>query len=244
MSVNFVNNRTITPSRYTKYKFNIYSQIGKMEKMKSIIHILYTSFSRQLSRKEWVAATKNFPDQIIQEINKYKKWQDRHARLFGKLLLVKGLGHYYPKPYQLLSKIKFNKYRRPYINSKIDFNISHSGDYVVVAISKDTRVGIDLEKIREIDISAFQKYLGEHEWHKLQNTQDQITLFFEYWTKKESIIKADGRGLFASIKNIRLQDNIGTLDQKQWHLKQINLDPHYKCYLSSEKIADSVNMLL
>jgi phosphopantetheinyl transferase len=35
-----------------------------------------------------------------------------------------------------LSKLKFNNYNRPDINKKIDFNISHSGEYIAAAIAK------------------------------------------------------------------------------------------------------------
>ncbi|MFC1616651.1 4'-phosphopantetheinyl transferase superfamily protein, partial [Candidatus Margulisiibacteriota bacterium] len=196
------------------------------------VNILYTSFDSEFSNEIWQKYTAQFPEAIVSDINRYKRWQDRQARLLGKLLLVKGLAFYYPNPYELLHSIKFDKYKRPFINSEIDFNISHSGDYIILAIAKGIRLGIDIEKKREIDNNILKNYLTDQEWQHLISSQNQIETFFDYWTKKESIIKADGRGLFVNLKNIKLQDNKAELNNNEWFLQQIEIDASYLCYLA------------
>ena len=88
----------------------------------------------------------------------------------------------------------------------IYFNISHSGEYVLCAVSK-TPVGCDLEKAEnapfEISDSVFlpseRKYINEG-----QNIEDKTRRFFRLWTMKESYIKMTGEGLIASLQSIEI----------------------------------------
>jgi len=72
------------------------------------------------------------------------------------------------------------------------WSVSHKPKYVagVVACS---RIGIDIEEIRDCRESLFKKIANQREW-ELTDT-DKNTLFFRYWTSKEAVLKAVGTGL-------------------------------------------------
>ncbi len=80
----------------------------------------------------------------------------------------------------------------------MDFNISHSGDLVAVALA-GARVGIDVENFvaREVDVGSLHRYFAPRERASLLElpTQARRRRFFELWTLKESYLKARGVGL-------------------------------------------------
>ena len=101
---------------------------------------------------------------------------------------------------------------KPYAeNLSVEFNISHSGDFVVCAVS-DRPVGIDIERVRPIDLKIAKKictpdemqYLFGHipSEDELGITEDREILerFFSLWTQKEAYGKCTGEGLFHKSK--------------------------------------------
>jgi 4'-phosphopantetheinyl transferase len=197
------------------------------------IYILYSKFNSTTLFKEYESFLSLLPISFVNDILKYRQDTDKISRLFGKLLLKNALS-LYNCPANYFENILHTKYKRPYIEGDFDFNISHSGEYVILAISKNTKLGIDIEKTKPLKFTAFAKYMTAQEWQNIYNNQDQLAKFFEYWTKKESIIKADGRGFYASIKGIVLDTNYGILDHKKWFLKELKISPNYKCHLATE----------
>ncbi len=91
-----------------------------------------------------------------------------------------------------------NEYGKPFLlgADKIHFNISHSGNWVVCAIS-DNPVGIDVETIKPTDFEIAKRFFSEDEYTALKSQHDdeKQTYFYKLWTLKESYIKAVGKGL-------------------------------------------------
>jgi 4'-phosphopantetheinyl transferase len=74
--------------------------------------------------------------------------------------------------------------------SGIQFNLSHAGDFAMIAVSRSTPVGVDIERIRpEIDIAALLRRLGET---GLPVTEAEL---YRRWTAREARSKAAGTGL-------------------------------------------------
>jgi 4'-phosphopantetheinyl transferase len=94
--------------------------------------------------------------------------------------------------------IDYTKIGKPFINipSGLHFNISHSADWSVCAIS-EFPVGIDIEIIQPIDLSIAKDCFTENEYKTMTGFADktaQLNYFYHIWTIKESYLKAIGSG--------------------------------------------------
>ena len=82
----------------------------------------------------------------------------------------------------------------------VAFNVAHSRSTVLVALCRDGAVGVDVEYMdRQTDVAEVAKHaMTPAERAKLlsiDDTEAQRRSFFRSWTRKEAIVKADGRGL-------------------------------------------------
>lgn len=196
------------------------------------IETLYTNFGTRLSNKTWNSYSHILPEAIQEKMSRYKRWQDRQAGLFGKLLLLECLNkHGYPS--NCLNNILFDQYGRPYLDDNIDFNISHSGEYVTCSITDIGKVGIDIERIKPIDLSDFEQYMTSKQWENINEAANVSKIFYDYWTIKESVLKADGRGLSIPISEINTAGNKAILHESIWFLRQIDINSDYSCHLAT-----------
>ena len=58
-------------------------------------------------------------------------------------------------------KLTYNQYGKPYVEGGLYFNVSHCANYVVLAISEQ-EVGIDIEGIKEKDMSSLKRIFNDH----------------------------------------------------------------------------------
>ena len=85
------------------------------------------------------------------------------------------------------------------VDPPLEFNISHSGELILIALSRGRAVGIDVERIRA-DVAALDiagRFFSENERNALARLDPavQCRAFFACWTRKEAYIKAQGDGL-------------------------------------------------
>lgn len=85
---------------------------------------------------------------------------------------------------------------KPYAeNIKVHFNLAHSYNLVLCAVS-DNPIGIDTERIRQINTDIAKKYFTKREQeYVLENRINAVTRFFEIWTRKEAYVKMLGTGI-------------------------------------------------
>jgi 4'-phosphopantetheinyl transferase len=86
----------------------------------------------------------------------------------------------------------------PHDQARVRFNMSHSGDAVLVAITRDRHIGADIERIRPLDFAGIvNSHFTAQECAFIRNqpTEKQQNAFFTCWTRKEAFIKAVGKGL-------------------------------------------------
>jgi 4'-phosphopantetheinyl transferase len=78
------------------------------------------------------------------------------------------------------------------------FNLTHTAGLVACAVAVGREVGVDVERIdRRLVHDIAERYFSEREAADLRALplDEQETVFFDYWTLKESYIKARGLGL-------------------------------------------------
>lgn len=88
-----------------------------------------------------------------------------------------------------------NEYGKPFLINKphIHFNISHAEHYIACVISDDP-VGIDIEFIKPADLKIAERFFTLDETAYIM-AGEWTHRFYEVWTKKESQIKWEGKGL-------------------------------------------------
>jgi 4'-phosphopantetheinyl transferase len=197
-----------------------------------IIKILYTSVDRRLTLGEWEKKFCCLPEQTKTRIMRYKRWQDRQAKMFGYLLLAEGLRNF---GYNLKADIQKDRFGKPYVTSGIDFNISDSEGCVVCAVTSHGRIGIDIEKIKPIDFADFEKCMSPDQWKQIEDSKNKYTSFYDFWTIKESTLKADGRGLSYPLDKIEILSNKVILDGKLWFMTKLDIRSDFSCHLAYDK---------
>ncbi len=199
--------------------------------------IVYLNINDLISKQPLEKWLDVLPKIIQDDVLKYKKEKDRWRVLGGKLLLKNML-----KKKQLnysLDELAIGDKGKPYFKSAdFDFNISHSGDLVVIVFSENGRVGVDIEMHRKIGFLNFEDNFTASEWQTIINAADQSKQFFDYWAIKESIIKADGRGFEVLRKSAIYPPSKATCDGKEYHIATIFIEKQYSsCVCSNKKIS-------
>ena len=161
------------------------------------------------------------------------------------------------KPSQI--KFLYNQHGKPFINDKyndytIGFNTSHSELYGLIAITLNSEVGIDIQKIKPLqDISALSsRFFSDNERNELMRIDEnkQQDAFYLGWVRKESFIKAVGTGVAYGLdrftvplskkenKNIIIPD----FENKKWHCYDLIEFENYKTALTTCK--DNIDILI
>lgn len=138
-------------------------------------------------------------DDEVSRANKFVFDKDRNSYIICRGYLRKILSSYLNIDPKYL-EFSYNKYGKPYIdNNPIKFNLSHSGDFCVLGISESQNIGIDIEKIDpSVNInSLLESILSKRELGHINKYPEdmKLDLFYDVWTQKESVIKANGKGL-------------------------------------------------
>lgn len=100
---------------------------------------------------------------------------------------------------------------KPYLkNGDCHFSVSHSDDYVVVAVNRERRVGVDIEKIRDVKTRLLMNVCVQKEIRYIfggivipgEYLQDRSLCerFFRVWTYKEACLKLTGEGITDDLK--------------------------------------------
>ena len=82
-----------------------------------------------------------------------------------------------------------------------EFNLSHSGDYALCALTKTHSTGIDIEKIRNADPGYYlrlaTRFFSRKEFEAINAApeHDRSLFFFACWTRIEAYLKRHGLGL-------------------------------------------------
>jgi len=190
------------------------------------IFIYYTRIPDQVPGDYYWQLLSLLPDELQQKNLRYKQWRDRLLNLAGKLLLIEAL-----RPFgfaaNCLERLQYNQFNRPYIPGNIDFNISHAGSYVLCAIAPHVKVGIDVEQIRPVNFSDLDGVMTHCQWKAINDASDPLKLFYSYWAIKESVIKADCRGLSIPLTTIAIGAGFATCETNTWWLHPVNIDTDY-----------------
>lgn len=131
----------------------------------------------------------------------FEKDQNRFIAARGLLRQILGL-YLGEKPQRL--QFEYTDFGKPVFGTNSDykglhFNLSHSANFALCAITQSREVGIDIERIRsEISVDQIvRRFFSPSEIRSIEmlHEEKRNQLFFQYWTRKEAFLKATGKGL-------------------------------------------------
>lgn len=93
------------------------------------------------------------------------------------------------------------------------FNISHSGEYAVLAYHKTQEpIGVDIQKIRTMRKGMEERILHEKEFGCLpENEEEKRSYLNRLWAAKESFVKMTGQGLACDFRTICVDFEAGII---------------------------------
>ena len=139
-------------------------------------------------------------------------------------------------------RFQFGKQGKPALEGeqgvvRLQFNLAHSHEHALVAVTRSGEIGVDIEYLRPIDYlpRLAEQVLTDKEQKVLRRltSAQQQNFFFRCWTRKEAIIKANGAGLAQSLdlvevtfieKETVILPRLGETEDgyEEWRLNQLN----------------------
>jgi len=185
-------------------------------------------------------------------VDRLRSEVDKKRSISSRGLLRKRLGAYLKiDPCEIT--FSYNKYGKPSLdpsshNQDLKFNISHSRDIVLHAITQSREIGIDVEYLKVIDKAdkIVGRFFSEEEknFYNSQPEDKKKWAFFTLWTRKEAYSKAMGRGiglpskdfdlnLIPNYEDSKLEDPAESKKSK-WTLYNLEIHEEYLAALATE----------
>jgi 4'-phosphopantetheinyl transferase len=144
-------------------------------------------------------------------------------------------------------RFNYNQYGKPFLapefsSYRLDFNLSHSDNIALYAITRNMEIGVDVEGVQsDVEYEAIAKhFFSVHDGTTLRTipSEKKLAAFYRCWTRKEAYIKAHGQGLSWPLDSFEvsfapeeLPMLLMTKDEPQerslWTLMDLNPGPGY-----------------
>ena len=174
-----------------------------------------------------------------EKCDRFRFDRDKRLCLGAGVLLNYALGFFRCSPSS--REIVTGENGKPFFRDKgIFFNLSHSGDFVLCAVST-REVGCDIEQVRGIDLNIARRFFFGSEYDDILSRptdREKTEMFFRYWTLKESFMKATGKGMSLPLDSFSVTpgDPVGlsqTFDRRKYDLREFSCIPGYRCAVCS-----------
>lgn len=128
---------------------------------------------------------------------------------------------------------------KPYLAGEhgVFFNLSHSGDLVVCAIS-NREIGCDVQKLMDKKKNVAEHFFAREEYETILNQpseRERQEMFFRLWTLKESFLKVTGEGMNLPMDSFCIHVDEGGIavrqeyDNRNYYFQEINPGAGYQC---------------
>jgi 4'-phosphopantetheinyl transferase len=209
------------------------------------VHVWHTDFERPISSVHDL-----LDPEEQQRAARFKVDAARKQFIVSHAFLRLALERYLGIPARDI-KFRVAAYGKPELDLDADlkFNLSHTEGTAVLALARERRVGVDVERVREnlkpLELAERFFSAAEAAWLRSQPAAQHISAFFACWTAKESYIKACGDGFFMPLsgfsiipqganKPLRLELQDKTEPAAAWSLWQLDLGPNLRAALAAE----------
>lgn len=157
--------------------------------------------------------------------------RDRDRFTAARAALRRVLGDYLERAPDALT-FAYSSHGKPSIDG-LAFNVSHSNELALIAVTRGREVGIDIEWHRpDVDLpSVARSSFSDTEQRALfaLPPAEQLDAFYRIWTRKESYIKAHGDGLSLPLDSFSVLTDDAIAG---WEIRGIAIDPGYSAALT------------
>jgi len=140
---------------------------------------------------------------------------------------------------------------------RVHFNVAHSRSTVLIALNLTGPVGIDIEyhdRKTEVEEVARHSLTGKEtgEMLAIDDALARSKFFFEHWTRKEAVVKADGRGLSLPLTSFEVPSGSPSsvavfssdqLSQRTYFVSDISIAAGIACAVATADQTSSVRLL-
>ena len=157
---------------------------------------------------------------LLEKVNESQK--EKAMKYKNELDQVRSLASSYLVNKLSKEPLLFNDMGKPFFEKGPSFNVSHSGQYIVMAVSNKD-IGVDIEENKEKDMSSLIRIFNEAEAKMIKEHAD----FYYLWCAKESLIKCIGSSI-NKIKEIPALpfNGVKMFNGKQYYVKTFIEDKH------------------
>lgn len=164
------------------------------------LHLWRMSLCR--SPDELAELRRSLSDDEARRADSFRFDVHRHRFIAGRGLLRRVLAGYLGCGPREVA-FRYSQYGQPLLDgppggAPLAFNLAHSADEALVAVTPGSRIGVDLEQIRPLTdlASVARSAFSVRECRELFSlaADEQEAAFFRIWTRKEAVLKALGTG--------------------------------------------------
>lgn len=163
------------------------------------------------------------PDEL-ERLERFKFEKDRKCFCIARAMLRLFLGGYLQRDSKEVH-FTYGSHGKPSLNidSRIHFNLSHSGNGILIGFMLDYEIGVDIELVKhDFDpLEIAENYFSAIEILELKQAEPNARMrtFFNGWTRKEAFIKAVGDGLSFPLKSfaVSMSDKHTELLETTWN---------------------------
>lgn len=159
--------------------------------------------------------------QEYQRYNRYLCPLKRQQFLTARMLLKQLLGRYLDVPVEKV-QLKYSRRQKPFLEGKLEFNMSHSGRHLLIAVARQA-VGVDIQEGLSIKEEQLLQGLSVEEQQKVPREA-----LLRYWVLKEALWKAKNQPSDAE----KLLDTWVCLQPQAQGSFSFLLDHKYAAYLN------------
>ncbi|EPR68660.1 4'-phosphopantetheinyl transferase family protein [Cyclobacterium qasimii] len=187
----------------------------------------------------------------LQKASNYLREQDRTRFIIGHACAKDLIARYLNIEVAQVS-LNIGTNGKPCISPvhKLYFNISHSGDWVLIAFGPE-ELGVDIEKITGDFITdiLMEQCFHRQEIKVIKESGDSTTDFFKFWTRKEAFLKATSNGMVDELNQFTCMEEAQEFEfpslsiKEHWDLKSFLMDQIYAVSLCAANPLNTIRFL-
>lgn len=200
-----------------------------------MIHLYIASIEKLMDEKIYFEKLSHISAERCEKIHACKMQKDKNRSLAAGLLVEYAWTTYLRENGEKMEPLQIivGQNGKPVCGNREDFyfNLSHSGEYVICAVSRDA-VGADIQQVKEVQLNIAKRFFLPGECEALERSDDPNQLFCQMWAMKESYVKYTGKGIKQRLDSFSVNAKTGMIKdmalQKHFYVTFFEEIPGYQ----------------